>query len=495
MDTTGHQWLADVAFAPCSSPFGYLGGQAFTFTEPISGTEDDPLYQSERFGDLSYQFLVPNGSYTVELKFAENKPNTDPGERLFNVKIEGVQVLTNFDIRAAAGGLGIAVDRVFTTTVTDGMLSVEFRSVRQLAKVNAIRVTEFGLPPTPTPTASPTASHTSTPTPTATATNSPTPTTTHTPTSSPTATPTPPALDLTEPNDTYEQAYPMALGSSVAAYLQEPTDIDIFRVEVIETATLLARLTNLPADYDLSLVDANYTGLLSATTRGQNDEAIMFHAPPGHYYLVVTGFDHAWSSSQPYYLYVDTAPPAPTPWAGDPYEPNNTITQAMAISPGTYIAFIQAPDDVDYYRISVDHGGLDLVVQLGHLPAAYDLYLFGETDPLLPIAAARRLGTQDRTLTHHVEPEGGTYLILVVGDNRVWSTGQPYWITISITAATPTPTPMPPVTPSPTASPTTTETPTTVPTNPTKTPTPTETPPGGGLYHLYLPIILIPPGA
>jgi len=48
---------------------------------------------------LLLQYPVSNGSYNVNLDFAESYV-TGPGQRIFNVSINGTEVLNNFDIYA-----------------------------------------------------------------------------------------------------------------------------------------------------------------------------------------------------------------------------------------------------------------------------------------------------------------------------------------------------------------------------------------------------------
>jgi hypothetical protein len=83
-DALGQVWSADA---------GFIGGNTASTTSNIANTPDSKLYQMERYGNFSYQFAVPNGSYNVVLKFAEIYW-TKTGQRIFNVSINGTPVLT-----------------------------------------------------------------------------------------------------------------------------------------------------------------------------------------------------------------------------------------------------------------------------------------------------------------------------------------------------------------------------------------------------------------
>jgi hypothetical protein len=113
-------------------------GYPYTTTAPIAGTTDDRLYQSERYGDFSYAVPVENGDYLVTLKFAEIWW-TQPGQRVFNVLMEGVKVISNLDLVAKVGP-NTAYDVTLPVHVTDGKLSIKFHSVVDCAKVSAIMV-------------------------------------------------------------------------------------------------------------------------------------------------------------------------------------------------------------------------------------------------------------------------------------------------------------------------------------------------------------------
>ncbi len=129
----------------------YSGGSTYFKTAPIQGTEDDILYQSERYGNFSYNIPLANGNYTVVLKFAEIY-SSGRGTRIFDVRIEGLEVIHHLDIYASAGKYK-AYDVALPVTVRDGMLNIEFLSFKGSPKINAILVTPSQASPQVTITA------------------------------------------------------------------------------------------------------------------------------------------------------------------------------------------------------------------------------------------------------------------------------------------------------------------------------------------------------
>ena len=131
-DPQGQIWIADT---------GFSAGTSFSTGAAISNTTTPALYQTEHYnsGTFQYQFSVPNGSYSVNLKFAEIF-FTQSGRRKFNVLLNGQQVLSNFDVFAAAGGINIAVDRAFPVTVNNGQITIQFVAVVDNPKINAIEI-------------------------------------------------------------------------------------------------------------------------------------------------------------------------------------------------------------------------------------------------------------------------------------------------------------------------------------------------------------------
>jgi hypothetical protein len=135
-DPQGNVWSADT---------GFSGGSSFSVTRAISNTAAQPLYQSERWssGSLNYNFTVPNGTYTVTLKFAEIY-FTSPGQRVFHILLNGQTVQSNFDIVAQAGGPDRAVDRSYAISVTGGQVAIQLTGVVDHPKISAIEITQGG---------------------------------------------------------------------------------------------------------------------------------------------------------------------------------------------------------------------------------------------------------------------------------------------------------------------------------------------------------------
>ena len=86
------------------------------------------VLQTNRHGQMTYRMggFAPGGSRRVTLYFVEHFWS-EAGKRLFNVIVNGNQVLTDFDVFADAGGQFIAVQHAFTTTANaSGEVVVQF---------------------------------------------------------------------------------------------------------------------------------------------------------------------------------------------------------------------------------------------------------------------------------------------------------------------------------------------------------------------------------
>ena len=147
-DGDGNVWEADAANTYFS------GGKTFSNNTAISGTEDDALYQTERYGgegNATFSYNIPvsgsDGPYTVDLLFAEifqgvQNNNGGAGDRVFDVEIEGNLVLNDYDIFADVGP-ATAVVKTFAglgDANGNGTLDIVFDASVDNAKVSAIAV-------------------------------------------------------------------------------------------------------------------------------------------------------------------------------------------------------------------------------------------------------------------------------------------------------------------------------------------------------------------
>ncbi|HXR07927.1 MAG TPA: malectin domain-containing carbohydrate-binding protein, partial [Candidatus Acidoferrum sp.] len=129
----------------------YTGGSTYSTGKSIN-TNGAPhsapaaVYQTERYaaasGYFTYTFtnLIPNAHYLVRLHFAEIY-FTAAGQRVFNVLINGAQIVTNLDIFAAAGAANQALIREFTLPASPaGQFVIIVTNVVQNAKISGIEI-------------------------------------------------------------------------------------------------------------------------------------------------------------------------------------------------------------------------------------------------------------------------------------------------------------------------------------------------------------------
>jgi hypothetical protein len=123
------------AASPFVADTDFGGGSTSSTTHAIntsnwltSPVPPQSVLQTNRHGQMTYTMggFTPGSKRTVTLYFVEHYFSA-AGQRLFNVIIDGSQVLSEFDIFADAGGQYIAVQHSFTTTAnSSGQVVVQF---------------------------------------------------------------------------------------------------------------------------------------------------------------------------------------------------------------------------------------------------------------------------------------------------------------------------------------------------------------------------------
>lgn len=133
VDKAGNTWSAD---------YGYNVGTIYSSQDAITGTGNEPLFQTERWNnstteDLTYSFSVPNGNYQVNLHFANRVATV--GTHVFDINIENKLVYDNLDITDEAG-VNTALVKTFNTVISDGVISISLMRELRNPKINAIEI-------------------------------------------------------------------------------------------------------------------------------------------------------------------------------------------------------------------------------------------------------------------------------------------------------------------------------------------------------------------
>jgi hypothetical protein len=142
VDSLGDTWPADQMYA--TGKWGYVQkSKTDSTSKAITGTADPKLFQTQRIDPYGYRFdKVPNGTYQVELEFAELNAKEKIGARLFDVIVEDTLILPAHDIVYQVGTQA-AESRTFFLNVTDGQMDIRLipRAGSDLPVINAARIT------------------------------------------------------------------------------------------------------------------------------------------------------------------------------------------------------------------------------------------------------------------------------------------------------------------------------------------------------------------
>ena len=275
-DSHGNVWSADGNFT---------GGTAANQGTSISGTSDPTLYDTQRYGgNFSYVFNVPAGTYQLTLDFAETYPGDFAvGDRVFNVLVNGVTVLSNLDVFAQVGANAALNETINNITPSGGAITIQFAGTTSRdtnAVVEALQIIPQPSTPTFTATSTATASQTSTSTPT---------NTVPPPTNTSTNTPIPPTSTFTvtataTPTNTFlpPTATPTNVPPTSTFTLVPPTNTPT--LTPANTVTSTATATPIPPTATLTPVPqtatSTVTGTATSTNTAQPPTATLTPEPP-----------------------------------------------------------------------------------------------------------------------------------------------------------------------------------------------------------------------
>lgn len=309
--------------------------------EPFLSESALPPTLSVSPGSLS--FIAARGELPTSqrLTIAIDNSNTNPIPTDWNLSSD-VNWLALKPVSGEINGSGsvevvVEVNRTFSSdSIQQGTITIHAPGAQNSPQIIDVTFT-VGTPPTPTntPTASqtpattPTASRTPTPRATSTPSRTPMPSNTPMPSStsmpSPTSTPSPmptPVLDPQEPNDSCQQAQPIATDGSVQLHrFQTLGDVDWVTFEAISGITYLIEAQT-PSDSSADVAIALYDACKTLPTENQDnnfspDVRLQLQAPTtGTYYLRLNNHNpDAVSAEMSYNLSVRALDDNPTPGA------------------------------------------------------------------------------------------------------------------------------------------------------------------------------------
>lgn len=162
--TSSMVWLPEKEYTP--GTWGYIGGEKYVKktrhgSQPASeidilGTEDDPVFQTQRVGLEAFKLDVPDGVYAVYCYWAELDSNKkretlaynlgndaiqkEAGKRIFDLLINGEKVLPDLNLGEEFGEER-AVIRKFVVEVSNGKgITLDFKAKEGVPVLNALRV-------------------------------------------------------------------------------------------------------------------------------------------------------------------------------------------------------------------------------------------------------------------------------------------------------------------------------------------------------------------
>ncbi|MGD9162628.1 MAG: malectin [Desulfobacteraceae bacterium] len=141
-DDAGNVWQADQEKTDDNKWGAVYGSVVGRSGLGIEGSDCPIIYENERYSMDAYEFDVPNGKYTVTLHFAETYEGIyGEGERVFNVSINGKEVLKDLDPYKEAGDFNTPAVKEFKgIEPADGKITIGFTYGVENPQINGIEI-------------------------------------------------------------------------------------------------------------------------------------------------------------------------------------------------------------------------------------------------------------------------------------------------------------------------------------------------------------------
>jgi len=169
--------------------------------------------------------------------------------------------------------------------------------------------------------------------------------------------------DQLEPNNTLATAAPVSVGTNVNAEIASASDVDYYSFSTSGSRkNVKVTLTNLPANYDLTLYNSNGSQLATSTNAGTSAETVVYNTnKPGSYDVKVSGVSGAFSATQCYTLQVLIGNTTFTANVADGSENTNLVRGRLNVYPVPASTAIT----ISFDAYAKGHATIAIINQLG----------------------------------------------------------------------------------------------------------------------------------
>ncbi|WP_158555959.1 pre-peptidase C-terminal domain-containing protein [Peribacillus glennii] len=224
-----------------------------------------------------------------------------------------------------------------------------------------------------------------------------------------------------EPNDTKDNAYPVASGEIYKAKLDSKFDQDVYELDVKQPGQIRIWLDNLPYDYRVDLYNEDWIKINGGNSFFSGYDHFDYTTKEtGKYYAVVHSQQQEYSEEVEY-IFKATYPAAVA--HDSAFEPNDTKETSYSLtSAKTYQAKLEYGLDIDVFKLSVYKPG-HVRINFSAPPLDYDLTLYDNKGNRIAIGQYVNEASKyiDVTVT-----EAGPYYLHIYTHSKKFSNTQSY---------------------------------------------------------------------
>ncbi len=144
-DNIDYLWMPDKAYEKGS--FGYVGGEflkhpskrrnAIGTDVSVKGTENDPIYQTQRIGIEAYKFDVPDGTYELSLLLAELKTKD---QNIMDIMVNGTTIWSEVNLKKEYGNNRGVTKRFLISVEDENGITVNFKAKKGQTRLSGIKL-------------------------------------------------------------------------------------------------------------------------------------------------------------------------------------------------------------------------------------------------------------------------------------------------------------------------------------------------------------------